>query len=96
MAVPGGHEQLPNSLHFSMQAMSFGEHLVLSSADRNFINIQMTACTLYESVLFRRTKTFSQILKTENRDLMMMMMMMINIQASKKIGVFRQFNINTR
>ena len=34
MAVPGGHEQFPNLLHFSMQAMSLGKHFIFSSVDR--------------------------------------------------------------
>lgn len=35
MANPGGQEQLPDCLHLSIQAMSFDEHLIFSSAIRN-------------------------------------------------------------
>ena len=35
MANPGGQEQLPDCLHLSIQAMSFDEHLIFSSAVRN-------------------------------------------------------------
>lgn len=35
MAVPGGQEQFPNSVHLWIQAISFIEHLVFSSANKH-------------------------------------------------------------